>query len=205
MAASILGTAVLAQQGRDAGQAQGEAASRVAAAKGSADKAPTPETKQPPDVDPKAADIKQRVKELEDLLERTYSQQELQRKTEHIHELLARKYALDLPEGSTLEQLLKAMKSATSSKDDPGIPIFVDPLGLQQAGQTMESIVDLKRGGTLADVLQRAVRLLQLGYDVRDGFLCIDSRMGIVESKLARVEEKLDRIMNALGKQGSRP
>ncbi len=119
--------------------------------------------------------------------------------------MLARKSDLAFPKGISLEQFLKAMKSTTSSKNDPGISIYVDPLGLQQSGQTMESIVVVEPGRPLAVVLERALIVLNLGYDVHEGFLIISSRLGIVESRLMRVEEKLDRVMNALENKGARP
>jgi hypothetical protein len=138
-------------------------------------------------------------------LKEALKQQEHQKKTDHIRELLARKYDLPFPQGVSLEQFLKAVKSSTSSKNDPGIPIYVSPLGLQQAGQTLESIVVVEPGMPLAVVLERALNVLNLGYDVHDEFLTIDSRLGVVESKLMRLEEKLDRVVNALENKGSHP
>jgi hypothetical protein len=206
VAASILGTAVLAQQGRDAGQAPGGSGPQVAPSK-SSEQVPSPDTKQAGEAKPKGVD-EQRIKELDRVAQASkeaFKQQELQKKTDHIRELLARKSDLAFPKGITLGQFLKTVKSTTSSKNDPGIPIYVSPGGLQEAKQTLKSIVVFEPGGTLADVLQRALKVLRLSYDVHDGFLMIDSRLSIVESKLTRVEEKLDRILNALENKGSRP
>ena len=77
----------------------------------------------------------------------------------------------------------------------------MNPVGLEDASKTLASEVVVEPGGTLSDVLQRALKALNLWYDVQEGFLVIDSRLGIVESRLIRVEEKLDRVMNALEKQ----
>lgn len=209
IAASVLGTAVLAQQGRDAGQGQnsGGASAQTAPSKGSPDEAASPAPKQPGERRSKG-DVEQRIKELEKLIrlqQAVSKQQELQRKTAHIRDLLARESDLAFPNGVSLEQFLKAVRSSTSSKDYPGIPIYVDPVGLQEVEKTVESQVVVERGDTLAQVLQQALRRLKLGYEVDDGLLRIDSRLSIVEAKLARVEEKLDRIMNEQEKKGSKP
>jgi len=205
VAASVLGTAVLAQQGRDVSQAPGGAGSQVPASKG-LENVSSSETKQPGEANRQGVD-EQRIKEQFRVAQvpQEALKHALEKKTEHIRELLARKSELDFPKGVPLGQFLKALKATTTSKDDAGIPIYVNPVGMQEANRTLDSLVDAVPGSTLANVLQQSLRVLQLGYDVRDGFLCIDSRMGIVESKLARVEEKLDRIMNALEKQGPRP
>jgi len=212
VAASVLGTAVLAQQGRDARLAPGGSIPQVAPSKGS-EQLPSPDTKQSGELKLKR-DYDQeklweeRIKEqirIALLSDEALKQQQLQKKTEHIRELLARKSDLAFPKGISLEQFLKTVKSTTSSKNDPGIPIYVDPLGLQQSGQTLESIVVVEPGRPLAVVLERALIVLNLGYDVHEGFLTISSRLGIVESKLMRVEEKLDRVMNALENKGARP
>jgi RNA polymerase sigma factor (sigma-70 family) len=199
IAASVLGTAVLAQQGRDSGRAPGGAGSQAAPFKPSSGSDLSPQKKQPGDGKPQAVD-EQTITELKAL-----KQLQRQKKTAHIRELLARESDLAFPNGVSLEQLLKAVKSSTSSKDDPGIPIYVDPTGLHEVDKTLESRVVVMPGHTLADVLQRALREIKLGYVVDDGFLMIDSRLGTIESRLARVEEKLDRLINQLEKKGSRP
>ncbi len=210
LAASVLGTAVLAQQDRTGGQAVGRPGRESTSSGGSSEVPPPTEKKQPGGVDLKT--IQERV--IKDAANRlrfaaaALNRQELDRKTAHIHELLARKSDLAFPKGVTLLQFLKAVKLSTTSKDDPGIPIYVNPIGMQEADKTLESLVviDVNPGQhTLADVLQLALRIINLGYDVHDGFLCIDSRLGSVESRMTRVEEKLDRIMNALEKLATRP
>ncbi len=131
--------------------------------------------------------------------------QDIESKNRRIRELLACESDLAFPDGVTLEDLLKALKSSTSSKDYHGIPIYVSPLGLQEVDKTLSSLVVVKRGDTRGQVLQEALRVLNLAYDVKDGFLTIDSRLSVVEAKLQRLEEKLDRIVNELEKSRSRP
>jgi hypothetical protein len=199
IAASVLGTAVLAKQGRDSGRAPGGAGSQAAPSKPSSGSDSSPQKKQP-------RDGRQQVLNALDMQElKALKQLQRQKMTAHIRELLARESNLDFPNGVSLDQFLKAVKSATSSKDDPGIPIYVDPAGLQEVAKTLESRVVVTHGHTLADVLQRALTEIKLGYVVDDGYLMIDSRLGTVESRLTRVEEKLDRLISELEKKGSRP
>jgi hypothetical protein len=146
----------------------------------------------------------ERIKQLEDMLKTTVDAKELdqvvkaeqvRKKNEHIRELLARKYDLDIAVAASLEQFLKAVKKATTDKDDPGIPIYVNPVGLEDAGHNMESGVRFERGSTLGETLQKSLKPLHLDFDVQEGMLVIDSRLGIVESGLQRVEDKLDRLI----------
>ena len=220
IAGSVLGTAVLAQQGRDAGRAKAEAGLQAAPSRGSADESSSPQ-KEPiwraeiegnrtasqgtealaGEGSEGTRQIQNETARVREMLDKIYKQQDTKKKTEHIRELLARKSELDFPNGVPLKQFLKAIKSATATKDDPGISIYVNPVGMQEANRTLESLVDAVPGNTLANVLEQAVLGVQLGYELRDGFLCIDS-LGIVESKL---EEKLDRLMNALESKPPRP
>ncbi len=191
IAASVLGTAVLAQQGRDAGQAPGGSVPQVVSSKPSAGAEHAPEKKAPGEASPQALEL--RAKAL-----RYRMQLRRQEMTVHIHELLSHKSDLAFPDGVSLEQFLKAVKSSTTSKDDNGIPIYVDPEALRDVDKTLESRLVVQHEEKLADVLRKALRKLNLGYEVDDGFLYINSRMGIMENRLTRVEEKLDRIINAL-------
>ena len=78
-----------------------------------------------------------------------------------------------------LEDVLKYIKQATQDEaaDLPtGIPIYVDPVGLQEAEKTMASP---SRSTSKASPSRRRLRLLlkQLGltYTVKDGLLTITS------------------------------
>ncbi len=55
-----------------------------------------------------------------------------------------------------LVDVLKYMKSATQGPNDTGIPIYVDPAGLDKAGKTMQSPVTLDLEGV---PLQISLRL----------------------------------------------
>src|SRR4051812_1690546 len=59
-------------------------------------------------------------------------------KNRPVHALLQRPISLRYPNGVPLEQML--LHVITSTKDPPfssGLPIYIDPTGLQEAGQTM--------------------------------------------------------------------
>ena len=49
-----------------------------------------------------------------------------------------------------LEDVLKYIKSATAGPNDTGIPIYVDPVGLQEAEITMTSPVTMESRGSSA-------------------------------------------------------
>ncbi len=198
IAASVLGTAVLAQQGRDAGQAPGGSVPQGVSSQPSAGAEQVPQKKTPGEGSPEA--LEARVREL-----RALQQLKRQKMTAHIHELLARESNLAFPKGVSLDQFLKAVKLSTTSKDDNGIPIYVEPLGLKDVNKTLESIVVVGYERTLGDVLQGALRQLNLAYEVDDGFLHINSRQNIVEARLTRVEEKLDRILKGMEKKEPHP
>ena len=90
-----------------------------------------------------------------------------------------------------------AAQAATLADEMDHHPTIV----LEYAGMTLQSRVIIEPGDkSLANLLQQALKSAKLGYDIRDGFLVIDSRMGLVESRLQRVEEKLDRIVKSLEK-----
>jgi hypothetical protein len=127
------------------------------------------------------------------------------RLTEHIRDMLTRKYDLELPKDVSLEQFLKTIRQVTIDSDanSPenfhGIPIYVDPEGLDYAGMTLQSRLTVEPGKTtLLNTLEKSLKSVKLWYEVGDGFLKIDSRVGIVESRLKRVEDKLDRVIKAL-------
>ena len=77
-----------------------------------------------------------------------------------------------------LEDVIKHIRQATKSSDMPsGIPIYIDPIGLQEAEKTPKSTVrgiDLE-GVPLRRTLQLALAQLDLGYFVVDGMLYITS------------------------------
>ncbi len=117
--------------------------------------------------------------------------------TRAIKEKLAKPSQLSFPFRMPLQDLLKTIKQQSTEPGDSGIPIYINPEGLQEANQNMESEVSLERKGkSLADDLSQALRRCQLGYSVNDGLLVIDSRTGALEARLLILESKLDGLLS---------
>lgn len=85
--------------------------------------------------------------------------------------------AMSFPNETPLDDVLKYIKQATTGPKSSGIPIYVDPIGLQEAEKTLNSTVQLDLEGIpLRRTLQLALRPLGLGYYVEDGILVITSQ-----------------------------
>ncbi|WP_406696936.1 sigma-70 family RNA polymerase sigma factor [Singulisphaera sp. Ch08] len=81
---------------------------------------------------------------------------------------------------SSLKDVLKYIKSATTGENDQGIAIYVDPRGLNDVDATLESTVSLDLEGVpLKTTLRLLLKQLGLAYCVRDGLLIISSPEGI--------------------------
>ena len=86
-----------------------------------------------------------------------------------------------------LEDVIKYLKVATSrGPDGPGLPIYVDPVGLQEAEKTMQSPVVMELENVpIRTALRLMLRQLDLDYAVEDGILII-STAGELTHILAR-------------------
>ncbi len=74
----------------------------------------------------------------------------------------------------TLDDLLKHIKKATSTPSHPTIPIYVDPIGLQEAERSLNSTVQIDlEGVSLKTTLRLCLKQLGLDYSVKDGYLWI--------------------------------
>jgi tetratricopeptide (TPR) repeat protein len=96
-------------------------------------------------------------------------------KTKLILEKLDEPIPMSFNEETPLEDVLKYVRTATTTANFSGIPIYVDPMGLQEADKTMTSTVrnmDLD-GVPLKVTLKMLLRQLDLTYTVKDGFLMI--------------------------------
>ena len=102
-----------------------------------------------------------------------------------ILKLLDEPVPMHFPTSMTLEELLKHVKDATSRLDGKGIPIYVDPIGLQEAEKSMTSTVGVRLDRddiALKNSLHLCLRQLQLAYCVKNGFLqitCADDELPI--------------------------
>ncbi len=75
-----------------------------------------------------------------------------------------------------LDDVLKYIKQATTSPDYPGIPIYVDPIGLQEAERSLNSTVQVDLDGVpLRETLGLCLKQLGLAYEVKDGRIRITS------------------------------
>jgi hypothetical protein len=72
--------------------------------------------------------------------------------------------------------VLKYIKAATQGPNDSGIPIYVDPVGLNEAEKTFTSPVTLDLEGVpLKSTLRLLLKQLGLTYTVKEGLLTITS------------------------------
>jgi Domain of unknown function (DUF4139)/N-terminal domain of unknown function (DUF4140) len=86
---------------------------------------------------------------------------------------IAMRFATETP----LEEVIKYIRTATSGSAFPeGIPIYVDPQGLQDADKTMASTISIDLEGVpLRTTLRLLLQQLGLVYRVKDGLLKITS------------------------------
>lgn len=94
-------------------------------------------------------------------------------------EAMDRAITLHVPKEAGLEGLLKAVRQATVARRMPGgLPIYVDPVGLQEAKLTMSSplAADIDVTGVpTKSILERALKPLRLGVVLREGLLEVTS------------------------------
>ncbi|SIO65995.1 RNA polymerase sigma factor, sigma-70 family [Singulisphaera sp. GP187] len=120
-----------------------------------------------------------------------------------IHKMLDEEIEADF-ENIPLGDLLKHIKKSSTGPNDNGIPIYVEPAGLSEAGQTMESprSISVATKIKIRDLLTMALSHDGLSFAVKDGLLIIDSRTAIaqirLEDRLDGLESKLDRILKAV-------
>ena len=88
-----------------------------------------------------------------------------------------------------LDEVLKYIKTVTSTPNYAGIPVRVDPIGLAEAGITLTATVkfELERV-PLKTALRRILDKLGLAYTVHKGFLVITSKASAEGSNSGRVK-----------------
>jgi hypothetical protein len=109
---------------------------------------------------------------------------------------LDEKITMSFPNETPLEDVLKYIKSATAGPDDTGIPIYVDPAGLDEAKTTVTAPVTLDiEGAPLKQSLRTLLRPLGLDYRVqRNGLLAISSRRAILDGEIDELKDELQRV-----------
>jgi hypothetical protein len=89
-----------------------------------------------------------------------------------LEEPISMSFAQETP----LEDVLKYIRAATQGPNDSGIPIYVDPAGLNEADRTLSSPVSLDLEGVpLKTTLRLLLKQLGLTYTVKDGLITITS------------------------------
>jgi hypothetical protein len=110
-------------------------------------------------------------------------------RTEGIIEALEQPIALTYADETPLDQVLREIKRQSTknpklSKLATGIPIYVDPIGLQEAERSLNSTVKRPASAdtlVLGEHLRLMLEQLGLGYVVKDGFLMITSKDSLDE------------------------
>ncbi len=88
-----------------------------------------------------------------------------------------------------LEDALKQIDKAVKGPGNQGIPLYIDPVGLSEAGVTNLSPVSLQcKGRPLKEGLEIMLKSLGLVYQVKDGLLTITAADPVEES--IRVQPK---------------
>jgi RNA polymerase sigma factor (sigma-70 family) len=176
MSAGILGTVVVAQQGRKNLSVRTEPLAALSTP--SKEDHAKPKTAQEPAQRPRL----------------TFQQ---------LSERLSKPIDAEFPNGISLEQFLKHIKQQTTDANFSGIPIYVSPWGIREANVSMstEVAVNMKQKSVF-EVLEKALHQVNLISAVRDGWLMIDSingyRVTIIEQRIQEIDQKLDRVLEAL-------
>ncbi len=102
---------------------------------------------------------------------------ELSPRTKAIHQALERPLAMNFADETPLEDILKYIKQATTTRDNnSGVPIYVDPVGLQEAEKSMTSTIKIEIDGKpLSATLPLVLGQLGLAHCVKDDLLFISS------------------------------
>ncbi len=83
---------------------------------------------------------------------------------------------MEFPRKTPLSEVVASLKKSTSTADDPGIPIYVHPIGLLEAEQPPDPTLTIElRGVPLKVALRTALKPLGMDYVVQDGVLWITS------------------------------
>ncbi|MGP0064789.1 MAG: hypothetical protein ACLQGP_14470 [Isosphaeraceae bacterium] len=114
-------------------------------------------------------------------------------KNEAILKALEEPVPMPFAKETTLDFVVKYIKKRTSEKSGrTPIPIYIDPLGLQQAERSMNSTVTMELEGVpLKTTLRLLLKQLGLAYCVRDGLLIISSVQGVREELAEAARELL--------------
>lgn len=89
---------------------------------------------------------------------------------------LERPIALEFPEPTPIRDVLESIRRATEEPGRQGIPIYLDPIGLQEAEKSPDSTVTIDvRDVPLKTALHAALRPIGMDFVVQDGLLFVTS------------------------------
>ncbi len=98
-------------------------------------------------------------------------------KTKQILAKMEEPLSMSFANETPLDDILKYIRTATTTPSFSGIPIYVDPIGLQEAEKSLTSTVTIDLEGVpLKTTLKLLLKQLGLTYTVKDGFLMITSK-----------------------------
>ncbi len=106
-------------------------------------------------------------------------------RTKAIIDALEKPVAMRFRDDTPLGDVLNYIKQATKNGErDPGVPIYVDPVGLQEAEKSMTSTVKIDLEGTpLSATLPLVLDQLGLAYIPKDDLLFISSPEGVANER----------------------
>ena len=106
-------------------------------------------------------------------------------KSKLIHKKLDEPVSMAFSTDTPLEDVLKYIKQATATGKHPGLQIYVDPFGLQEAERSLHSTVQIDLEGVpLNETLRLCLKQLGLTYQIKDGHLRITSEDEYPEPQL---------------------
>ncbi len=129
-------------------------------------------------------------------------------KSAEVRKKLEQPISISFNAATPLDDVVKYIKQATTSKTYSGIPIYVDPYGRNNdADATMKSTVNHMEleGIPLKTTLRLMLKQLDLAYCVRDGVLIISSPQGIFD-ELMEMKQELNTVKQFdEGSDGAQP
>jgi RNA polymerase sigma factor (sigma-70 family) len=113
-------------------------------------------------------------------------------KNQALRQRLQEPIAMSFSDSTPLQDVIKYLKSASAKTGQSPVPIYVDPVGLQEAEQTPSSPITLDLEGVpLSTSLRLLLKQLGLAYCIRDGVVIISSFQGIREELAEAAREIL--------------
>jgi hypothetical protein len=115
---------------------------------------------------------------------------------EAIRKKLSMPIAMPFPNETPLSQVIKYIKDSTTDPGmEQGLPIYVDPQGLQEAEKTMDSPITFSMDQVrLKTSLRLILKQLEMGYYIREGMVIIT---------YLRAEDYLDAVYPNRAKPGA--